>query len=128
MYKKVNDEKMNNLIQKYIELTTEHGELMQNGDDKNGNMVHSKIGRIVLEIQQSDKETKIEYYKLLDHSNTSVKCWTAIELIGTKENKSIDVLNNLSKEKGLISLTASSLIDMWKKGMINKVDWNKAST
>ena len=34
----------------------------------------------------------------------------------------------IEADKGIIGLTSKTLIDMWKKGLINKTDWNKAST
>ena len=119
---------MNKLIIEYIDLATEHGISIANGNDSKSNKIHSRIEKIIKQISQSEPIIKNEFYELLKHSNLSVRLWTAVELIGTDEIKSINILENISADKGIIGLTSKTLIDMWKKGLIKKTDWNKAST
>ena len=116
------------MIAEYIKLTTDHGELIQAGNDKSANKIHSKISSLVKRIRESDPEVKNEFYKLLTHTNTSVRLWTAIELIETDTGKSKDVLEEIERDKGVIGLTATSLLRMWNDGLIEKTDWRKAST
>lgn len=119
---------MNKLISEYIDLATEHGISIDNGNDSKSNKIHSRIEKIIKRISQSGPTIKNEFYGLLKHSNLSVRLWTAVELIGTDEKKSMEILQNISADKGIIGLTSQTLIDMWKKGLIKKNDWNKAST
>ena len=119
---------MNRMIAEYIKLTTDHGDLIQAGDDKSANKTHSKISSLVKRIRESDQEVKNEFYKLLTHTNSSVRLWTAIELIQTDPEKSEDVLVEIERDQGVIDLTATSLLKMWKDGLIEKTDWRKAST
>ncbi|WP_154917547.1 DUF2019 domain-containing protein [Maribacter flavus] len=119
---------MNKLISEYIDLATEHGISIENGDSSKSNKIHSRIEKITKRISQSEPIIKNEFYGLLKHSNLSVRLWAAVELIGTDEKKSMEILQNISADKGIIGLTSQTLIDMWKKGLIIKNDWNKAST
>ncbi|WP_439483670.1 hypothetical protein [Cyclobacterium plantarum] len=113
------------MIAEYIKLTILHGEFIQDGNDKSANKIHSKIRSLVKRIRESDSEVKNEFYKLLTHPNSSVRLWTAIELIGTDPEKSKGVLEEIQREKEVIGLTASSLLKMWKDGLIKKTDWKK---
>jgi hypothetical protein len=119
---------MDGLISKYIVLTTEHGISIQSGEDSKSNTIHSKIQKLITRIAQSETKIKSEFYGLLGHSNSSVRCWTAIELIETDKKKSLDILNEIATEKGIIGLNAQTLINMWKKGLVTKLDWKKVST
>jgi len=119
---------MDKLISEYITLAIEHGISIENGDVSKSNIIHSRIQKIIKRISQSESKIKNDFCGLLTHSNLSVRLWTATELIGTDEKKSIEVLENISSDKGIIGLNSKTLIDMWKKGLINKTDWNKAST
>ena len=116
---------MNKLILEYIALTTEHGISIQNGDDSKSNNIHSKIQKLITRIAQSEPGIKNEFYGLLVHSNSSVRCWTAFELIETEKKKSLDILNEIRTEKGIVGLNAQTLINMWKKGLVTKTDWKK---
>ena len=116
------------MIAEYIKLTTGHGEFIQAGDDKSANKIHSQIRSLVKRIRESDPEVKNEFYKLLTHENSSVRLWTAIELIETDPGKAKSVIEEIKKDKGVIGLTAKSLLKMWNDGLIEKTDWRKAST
>lgn len=79
---------------------------------------------MVDEIAKSSLDVKLEFYKLLNHSNPSVRLWTAIELLGTDEEKSKSIIENITNEKGIVGLDAKTILDIWKKGMIKKSNWN----
>ena len=119
---------MDKLITEYIALAIEHGISIENGNDSKSNKVHSRIVKIINRISHSESKIKNEFYGLLTHPNLSVRLWTATELLGTDEKKSVEIIENIATDKGIIGLTSKTLIDMWKKGLINKTDWNKAST
>lgn len=111
---------MLNIILQYIDLAIKNERLRQQGDYLNGNKNHLKIKKVVDEIAKSSLDVKLEFYKLLNHSNPSVRLWTAIELLGTDEEKSKSVTN----EKGIVGLDAKTILDIWKNGMIKKSNWN----
>ncbi len=119
---------MDTFITDYITLAIEHGISIENGNDSKSNKIHSRIMKVIKEISQSESKIKNEFYGLLTHPNLSVRLWTATELLGTDEKKSVKIMLIIEADKGIIGLTSKTLIDMWKKGLINKTDWNKAST
>ena len=113
---------MDSKIKKYIELTVLHGNLIQEGNKKI-NTIHSEIEKVLFFLRVTKSETKTEFYKLLEHENPSVKLWTATELLSTNELRSLKILESLTKEKNIIGLTAKTMIEMWRKGMIIKTNW-----
>ena len=113
---------MDSKIEKYVELTVLHGNLIEEGNKK-ANKIHSEIEKELFFIRVTKNETKTEFYKLLEHENPSVKLWTATELLSTNELRSLKILESLTKEKNIIGLTAKTIIEMWRKGMIIKINW-----
>ena len=116
---------MNSLISEYIRLAAIHGDFVQSGDDKKANETHSTIRSLVQRIEIADPDIKKEFYNLLSHPNSSVRLWTAIELLGTAEQNSKTVIKKIKNEKAIIGLTAKSVLEMWEKGLFKKGDWEK---
>ena len=116
---------MHKLISEYIKLTLEYGNSMENGNDLKSNKTHSKIQKLITHISNSETKTKSEFYGLLSHSNSSVRIWTAIELIGTDEENSLKIIKEISNEKGINGLNAKTILEMWEKGLIKKTNWMK---
>ena len=116
---------MNPLISEYIRLATNHGDFLQSGDDKKANKAHSTIRALVQRIEIADSDIKKEFYKLMSHPNSSVRLWTAIELLGTAEQNSKTVIEKIKNEEAIIGLTAKSVLEMWEKGLFKKEDWEK---
>lgn len=114
---------MNKLLTDFIELATQHGDYMENGDIR-ANSVHKKLMRIIKKIEASETSTKLQFKQLLEHSNSSVKSWVAVELLGTCEQLALETLKSVSEGNGINALTANSLMDMWNKRMIEKDNWN----
>ena len=111
---------MNNSIKKYIELVKEHNNYYSQGNDKKANKIHKQITKLVSKIQKDSDETKEQFFELLEHSDTSVKTWTAAELLGTFENKSINVLESLVTD---ITKPSHAILDLWKQGILKKESW-----
>lgn len=114
---------MNDLITHFIELATNHGDYLLNGDER-ANSYHKKLTKTIDQIKGSETSVKLAFKELLAHPNLSVKSWVAVELLGTYEQQSLETLNSVGKDKSILALNANSLIDMWNKGMIKKENWN----
>ncbi len=82
--------------------------------------------KIIELIKKKDDHVKKEFYDLMYHEDDSVKMWTATTLLKSFEQRALGVLNNVAKNnKTIHSLTASTTIDCWKKGLLtNIVDWS----
>ncbi|KOF02013.1 hypothetical protein OB69_14910 [Roseivirga seohaensis subsp. aquiponti] len=113
---------MDKLITDYIELATNHVELLFDGDSKKANKIHKKLMDIVLKIRK-DKSLHGLYFDLLENKIITVRMWTAVEFSNTFEEKALRKLIEIEKLDSILSLTAYSLIDSIKKGMIKKVNW-----
>ena len=113
---------MDKLITDYIELATNHGELLIEGDSKKANRIHKKLTDLVLKIK-GDKSVHDLFFDLLEHENITVRMWTAVELSNTFSEIALSKLKEIEKLDTILSLTAYSLIDSIKTGMINKDNW-----
>jgi len=123
----VSSTKMEKLINKYIELAVSHAECTMEGNSTKGNKVHSKMMKIIRLIKLESDEIRNLFYGTLEHENDSVKIWTAIILLRTKESESLSVLNKIAETNETIhGLTAESIIDCWKAGMLTDIlNWNE---
>lgn len=117
---------MHPLISEYIHLAEEHGESNFDGSARRGNKIHSKLMRTIAQIRKGDQNLKQEFYGLLQHHNVSVRIWTAVTLLKTFEQKSLEVLQHIGEnEKSILGLNARTSIDCWNKSMLPDIEnWN----
>ncbi|WP_207532949.1 DUF2019 domain-containing protein [Desertivirga arenae] len=119
---------MTDLIQEYIRLACEHGECILNGDSRKGNKIHKGLMKSIDQIKKGNSETREAFYQLLNHNNDSVKIWTSVALLGTLEREAVLTLETIAQnKKDIFSLTASTTLDCWNKGMLtNVLDWRES--
>jgi hypothetical protein len=62
---------------------------------------------------------QIQLIKLIGHESPFVKLWASTHGLRIDENKSVECLNRLSKEKGFLGFDAKMVLSEWKKGNIS---------
>ncbi|WP_207536463.1 DUF2019 domain-containing protein [Desertivirga arenae] len=119
---------MTDLIQEYIRLAGEYGECILNGDSKKGNKIHKSLMKSIDQIKKGNSETREAFYQLLNYNNDSVKIWTSTALLATLEQEAVLTLETIAQNnKDIFSITASTTLDCWNKGMLtNILDWRQS--
>jgi HEAT repeat protein len=59
--------------------------------------------------------------QLLGDTNLSVRIWAAAYLLPINEERALEVLNEASKDNGIIAFNAKITIDEWKKGHLKSL-------
>ena len=107
---------MKNLETEFVQLATSHGNAIEKGEHKEANKIHRKLTSVFKEIQSKGESNILK--ELVGHSDESVKLWASTFLLRIDETLALSTLNEISKSKKIFGLSASTTIDMWKKGMI----------
>lgn len=117
---------MNPVIENYIELVIAHDQLVDFGNEGEIQALRLKIDIALEKIKQGTSGIKKEFYALLSHSNLVVRRWVAYELLGTLEQRAIEVLEELKKleDKNIYSVSPSEVIlNCWRKGLFSVESW-----
>ena len=100
----------------FIEIAIEHGEAIKIGDSKKANKLHSKLTKIY-ESAQGEIERNEELKQISHHSNQNVKLWAAAFLLKEDTDYARQILYDIKESGTVFSLSASTILDMWNKGM-----------
>ncbi len=112
MTNKINSiESAMNLFEEY---SINHSNALEKGDYKNANKNYDKIIGIVSYLKKENAVDKLSI--LLSSSNTSVRLAVATFLLPINEKQSKNVLKEIGKTSGLLSLRAETILSEWEKG------------
>jgi hypothetical protein len=113
---------MNNELQASIDTyrknAANHGKATIEGDYESANKCHDLLIKALNEIRSYGEEGSIALLSMVDEKNDSVKCWAATHSLKYDENKSEQVLKELSLEKGPIAFNAEMVLSEWEKGTL----------
>jgi hypothetical protein len=104
------------LIQKYRESAILHGEGTLSGDSGKTNLAYDELMKIYQKLKKDNLLSELKV--LTKDSNSSVRVWSATHLLPLFEKESINVLDEVSKEKSLIGFTASMSLKEWRTGRL----------
>ena len=109
---------MTEIQNKFIDLAINHGKAIEEGNHKIANKIHSELTFMYNnQIKKNDRYEELEDI-LKKSDNESVRIWAATYLLVSKECLALETLKKLEKSNKIFGLTASTTIDMWKKGML----------
>lgn len=101
----------------FIDYAVKHGEAIEKGNHKVANKLHKQLMSVYETINQAGKWSELK--ELFQHPNESVKLWASTFLLKNDNVAALKVLHELAKSPRIIGLTASTTIDMWRKGMLD---------
>ena len=104
------------LIQKYKKAAELHGEGTLEGDSNKTNSAHDILIEVYSELKNNDSVKNLQV--LIKDPNASVRAWSAMHLLPLFENESIDILDEVSKEKSLVGFSALMTLKEWKAGKL----------
>ena len=56
------------------------------------------------------------FLKLLDHENESVRLWSATHSLFINEDAALPAIKEVAEGDGILSFSASMVVEQWKKG------------
>jgi len=107
---------MERISRKFKELSIKHEEAIQTGNNKTANRLHKELMSLYYDIKNNEDFIIIK--ELSKDKNESVRLWAATFLLKSNSEFALKLLNDLKKSNSVNSLTASAIIDMWAKGML----------
>ncbi len=105
------------LMNKVTDLCVEQGKAMDEGDSISANELHEKISIIMSNVKAQGQLSELK--QLLQNDDENVKLWAATYLLPTEEELALSVISQVEKSDRLLSIEATTLKDMWNKGMLN---------
>lgn len=99
----------------FVDLAQRHSQAIDQGDDQLANTIHNQLSKIAKRMQDQDYQSLKD---LANHPNESVRLWSAVFIIKVDADLAIAILEDLKKSHGILALTASTTLDMYKKGMM----------
>lgn len=100
----------------FAEAATEQAKAMENGDYKKAKKHYKIMANSVRVLRETYNIKNIS--NLLDSKSTGARLWAATFLLPVFENEAMQVLQQIANEKGILSSTAKTTIDKWKKGIL----------
>ncbi len=104
------------LIDEYKLNAAKHGDTIKEGNYKVGNKCYDKLMIALNRIKEYGDEGNEALLSLTDDENDSVRCWSACHSLKYNEEKAVKTLEEIQKQKGIISLSAEMTLSEWRKG------------
>ncbi len=109
-------EKLNKVIGKFVELAKVTGEKVQSGNYKAANIANKKMKKMYDEIKKENGVIVLLEY--LADTNEYVRLCVASYAIDEYSDKVIKTLEEIKRNKSVLSLFAESRIDVWKRNLV----------
>ncbi|WP_177233706.1 DUF2019 domain-containing protein [Stigmatella erecta] len=105
------------LVEKYRELSARHGRAIEAGNHKAANRDFGVIVAINKELRSRGIEAHRELFKLLNDPEPGTRCWAATDVLEFAPREGEQVLAELAKvPRSLVGLTAEMTLRQWKAG------------
>lgn len=99
----------------FIDYAKRHFKAIEFGDHKQANKLHDKLMAIYYRFKNHNEWDF--FFDLINNDDNCVKYWAATFLLKKDEELAMNVLNDLSKIDGPISMLAYTSICIWQKGI-----------
>jgi len=100
---------------RYREAAIAHGAATESGDHKQANAVYDRLIEALEELRAiPDGLRALE--SMLQDQNSSVRSWAASHLLPTRSDAAIEVLEQVSREPGLVAFSAHMVLKEWRAG------------
>ena len=110
---------INVFLEEYISAAITHGKATLEGDHKTANKQYSKLTKLYRTLENDESFAEACLEKLFDHTNASIRIWTAAHALGLNINvdQAIRVLQEASKDRslGILRLDAEMTLKEWQQ-------------
>ena len=98
----------------FQEAAMKYGDATQTGNYRIGNKNYDKLIEIVAYLKETDNID--ELLQFLNNDNAGIRLAAAVFVLSRHEEKGVQVLEELSKNYGLLSSVAEMTLSEWRKG------------
>lgn len=109
-------DKIDRLVQKYVESVIVHGQESWGGNHVKANKHYRVYTKCFIEICKHGEEGKNVLKKLLEHSSHFVKCSAAYHILPFETATAIRILNKCKSAPDGVGLSAKTTLDEWNSG------------
>lgn len=107
----------NNIKEKFLSETIEHGKAIAEGDHKKANKLHKKIQALYSKAKECNQLDL--FSELLSEPDENVRLWAATFTLKVFPDAAEKALKNLSNSSSITGLSAKNTLVLWKQGMLN---------
>jgi hypothetical protein len=111
-------DKIDTLLNRYIDSAVQHGKSTEDGDYKSANKAFKTLKKTFVELKDNKDYGVEKLLCLLKHEEAYVRLWAAAHTLQVNPNAAKKTLNQLTKLPGFIGFTARMTIDEWEKGKL----------
>jgi len=105
------------LTDQFINAAVGHGKGTLSGDSDRTNREHDRIIETLKSIHSADPSFEV-LVPLLQNEDMSVRTWAATYLLPHQTERALKVLDDASKEKGLVAFSAGITANEWREGRL----------
>jgi Domain of unknown function (DUF2019) len=105
------------VLKEYTELAVLHGQALGEFDHKKSNRLHSRITKLYQALRALGPEAQNELLKLLEHPDSSVRCWAAAHALDFAPERGEPVLKQIAAEGPMpLCMSAETVLMGWRAG------------
>jgi hypothetical protein len=105
------------ILEEYIAGAKLHGIGTEEGDHKKANRAYARLNSAYRMLKEKDPDLH-DLVTLIDHSDISVRLWSAAHLLLINSKVALPVLEKISEDKGPVAFSAEMTIKQWKGGKL----------
>ena len=101
-------------LKSFEELELKRDDALENGNSRVANRCYDKVQEIAKFLREAQDLSQLAVF--YDHPNLGVRLSAAAFLLPLYEKRSLKVMKEISKHKGIAAFEAEMTIKAWKKG------------
>ena len=109
-------DKINVLLNKYIEAAIQHGKATEEGDYKSANKAFKVLKKVYDELKANQDFGVQKLSNLLNHEEEYVRLWASSHTLQVDTEKAKKTLIELTKKTGFLAFNAKMTLEEWEKG------------
>ena len=102
------------IIDRYVALATKHGEATENGNSVDANALFGELNEVLSQLLRQEQRDAL--VPLLTHPNLAVRAKAAFHTYVLNPQRSAAVLEEISKQPGLVGFSAGMTLKQLKSG------------
>jgi hypothetical protein len=106
-----------NIKERFLTDAIEHGKAMAEGDYKKANKLHKKLHTLYKNAKDSNQVDV--FSESLNESDENIRLWAATFTLKFSPDIAEKTLLSLSNLSSIAGLSAKTMLEMWKQGMLN---------
>ena len=103
-------------LRDYVKAAIEHGRGTETGDSDMSNAAYERHAQLLTRFFPDERRGQLG--SLLDHENPSVRLWAALDTYRLDPKRSVEVLEAVAREPGLVGFSAEMTLRELRSGRL----------